>query len=213
MSESQYSFMELPEGGIENLRKAHKPSSCVDTLNRFLAGCRRLHQQLTHLNRDKNAEAAKQFDWPEFKKELSIYFSALAEFEKSNIGNNKYNRYEVLRNLRELISFYYKMIAAETLEYEEFYNKVMTGRIFNDEDSIEERTPSGRRAARRRSEFGDPSRPAFAETNRRDAKFQTRIDPELMDLVEHFIEASGLSKREATERAFRLLIAHEREPS
>lgn len=66
-----------------------------------------------------------------------------------------------------------------------------------------------KRSPRHRSEFNDPSKPAWYEANRNDAHYQTRLDPTLAARVDEFRAASGLTKREITETALRRYLAQE----
>lgn len=60
-----------------------------------------------------------------------------------------------------------------------------------------------KRPYRHRDEMPDPTKPRWHKENRMDAHFQTRLDPELADLVDAFRENSGMTKREITERALK----------
>lgn len=60
-----------------------------------------------------------------------------------------------------------------------------------------------KRPYRHRDEMPDPTKPRWHKENRLDAHFQTRLDPDLADLVDAFRESSGMTKREITERALK----------
>lgn len=88
-------------------------------------------------------------------------------------------------------------------------------RTTNYREEVEERTKSGRRAKRRRSEFEDPSRRSDAQVNRKDEVFQTRVESDFKEAVNAEIERRGLTKKEALVQAFEMWLAQDdpREPS
>ncbi|MBL4806484.1 MAG: hypothetical protein JKY31_04255 [Rhodobacteraceae bacterium] len=59
---------------------------------------------------------------------------------------------------------------------------------------------------RRKSELPDPTKARYHDVNRLDKHFQSRIDEDTDKHIRDFLKATGLSKKEATERAFNLLI-------
>lgn len=59
---------------------------------------------------------------------------------------------------------------------------------------------------RKRDDLPDPSKAAYADVNRLDKHFQARIGQDTDSNIREFLKATGMSKKEATERAFSLLI-------
>jgi len=63
-----------------------------------------------------------------------------------------------------------------------------------------------RRPRRRKDQLVDPEKTADSDVNRLDKHFQSRIDESTDKNIRDFLRATGMSKKEATERAFTLLI-------
>ena len=72
----------------------------------------------------------------------------------------------------------------------------------------EERTSSGRRAKRRRSEFADQSQRADSEANRRDTRLVVRVDQHDVDLFNEAARAAGKTNKEALREMIQLFRAH-----
>jgi len=69
-----------------------------------------------------------------------------------------------------------------------------------------ERTQSGRRAARRRSELPDPTKPPGHEVNKLDMKFQSRASREVIEAFENAVRSRRISKKAATEQALQAWV-------
>ena len=67
------------------------------------------------------------------------------------------------------------------------------------------------RPARKREELNDPNKPASHSANQIQPLFAARVEPEIKERIDKWIERNNVTKRQATELAFELLFEHSKE--
>ncbi|WP_411820833.1 hypothetical protein ABFZ85_06515 [Hyphococcus formosus] len=80
-----------------------------------------------------------------------------------------------------------------------------SGKII-ESNSFDDLIGSLKKEYRKRKELPDPSKKAWDEINRTDARYQARISQDTLTRVQDFLKASGASKKEFTEQALNELL-------
>lgn len=110
----------------------------------------------------------------------------------------------IQRTVRKDKSRFSCTVASEffTITFDYDFSKHLISRFrYSPQPDLKETKTGKQRSHRKRDDLPDPSQPAYADVNRHDAKFQTRISKDASDRVDAFLRASGLKKTELTERA------------
>lgn len=131
--------------------------------------------------------------YKKFKRCRTSYYENLRniEFVKTDI---------IFNNTVDATQSIHRLTKRILLDYEKEQRKPEPKTVSKRPKKTEERTLSGRRAARRTSEFNDPSKPAHSRANRRDKQLGTSHDIELVELLNRAVSENPVGKKQLVQR-------------